>query len=241
MIRNYIITALFSLAFVIQGKAQESIVLSLSQCREMALQHSEQLKTAQNDALTADLDRSIARKEYLPKIDGTVTGTYLLPDMDMMGMELQMRGMYMAGIGITQPIYAGGKIKSANRLAEINKKIQGENLRKTEMQIIAETDNAYWTLIAVRQKITMLEAYKMQMDTLKHQAVIRRDAGMGTDNELLRIETKHSEITYQLQKANNGAQLCQMALCNIIGVDLYAQIELDEKSIIITPPTKYNL
>ena len=37
----------------------------------------------------------------------------------MMGMDLRMRGMYMAGITLTQPIYTGGKITAGKRMARI--------------------------------------------------------------------------------------------------------------------------
>ena len=47
-----------------------------------------------------------------------------------------------------------------------------------------------------------------QMDTLFHQAQTSLDAGMSTENDMLRITAKRSEITYQLQKAKNGAYLC---------------------------------
>lgn len=46
-----------------------------------------------------------------------VTGAYLLPDMDMLGMELRIRGTYMAGVNLTQPIYTGGRISTGHRLA----------------------------------------------------------------------------------------------------------------------------
>ncbi|WP_162617790.1 hypothetical protein [Bacteroides ilei] len=45
----------------------------------------------------------------MPKLDGMVSGTYMLPDMDMMGMELQMHGIYLADINVMQPLYADGR------------------------------------------------------------------------------------------------------------------------------------
>lgn len=42
---------------------------------------------------------------------------------------------------------------------------------------------------------------------------------MATENDLLRIASKQSEISYLLQKARNGEQLCQLALANVVGID----------------------
>lgn len=36
----------------------------------------------------------------------------------MVGMEMSMKGMYMAGITLQQPVYAGGKIVNANKMAK---------------------------------------------------------------------------------------------------------------------------
>lgn len=83
--------------------AQQTLNLSQAECRRMALAHNEDLQRADNAVRQAQIDKAIAFAAYLPKIDGTLNGTYL-SDMDMMGVELQMRGMYMAGISLTQPL-----------------------------------------------------------------------------------------------------------------------------------------
>ena len=112
-----------------EAAAQQPLRLSQADCREMALQHSEALQKADNARKQAELDQGIARSAYLPKIDASATGTYLFPDMDMMGMELRMRGTYMAGINLTQPLYAGGQITAGQRLARIGRESAGEQFR----------------------------------------------------------------------------------------------------------------
>lgn len=154
----------------------------------------------------------------------------------MMGMELSMRGTYMAGLSLTQPIYAGGKISTGNRLARIGEEVASEQYRMKRMDVIADADNAYWTYIAVGCKIRMLESYKAQMDTLHKQTETALSAGLATENDLLRIEAKRSEISYQLQKVKNGADLCRMSLCRIVGADFNTQIEAVDTTFIISRP-----
>lgn len=203
--------------------ANEPLELTLQTCRQMALAHNEDLQRADNEVRQAELDKEIAFRAYLPKLDGTATGTYMT-DMDMMGMELQMRGMYMAGITLMQPLYAGGRIIAGNKLARIGKECAEENRRKTRMEVIADADNAYWTYIAVAKKVQMLGSYRTQMDTVCRQAEVALAAGMSVENDLLRIQTKQSEIRYQLQKARNGLDLCRLALCNVLGQPLDTEI-----------------
>lgn len=199
-------------------RAQQLLPLSLSECRERALAHSEELQQADNRLEQARLDRRIASTASLPKIEGSATGAYVAPDIDMMGMEMRMRGTYMAGLNLTQPIYAGGKISAARRMARIGEEVAGEQRRMTRMDVLVEADNAYWTLVAVEGKVRMLESYAAQMDTLYSQTAAAVETGMAIENDRLRVESKRSEIRYQLQKALNGADLCRMSLCRVIGV-----------------------
>ena len=231
-----IISCCVALCTVSEVPAQQPLRISLSECREMALTHSEELQQADNTIQQAKLDRKIAATAYLPKIDGAATGAYMLPNIDMMGMELSMRGTYMAGLSLTQPIYAGGKITTGNRLARIGEEVASEQYRMKRMDVIADADNAYWTYIAVGRKVRMLESYKAQMDTLHRQTETALSAGLATENDLLRIEAKRSEISYQLQKVKNGADLCRMSLCSIVGADFNTQIEAVDTTFIISRP-----
>ena len=157
----YVMGCLLGLAGVAPA---QPLLLSHSQCREMALAHSEELEQADIRLRQAELDNRIATTAYLPKIEGSATGAYVFPDIDVMGMDLRMRGMYMAGITLTQPIYTGGKILAGKRMARIGEAVAGEQLRMTRMDILADADQAYWTCIAVDRKVRMLESYVAQMD-----------------------------------------------------------------------------
>lgn len=197
----------------------QALKLSVDECRRLALVNSEDVRIAENAMTQAELDRKIANTALLPKFDGSVTGAYLLPDMDMSIAELQMRGTYMAGINVTQPIYTGGKITAGRNLARIGKEVAGINLRKARIDVIADADNAYWTYLSVLDKVKLLESYCSMMDTVYNQTKVAVLAGMTIENDLLRIEARKSDILYQLQKARNGAELCRLSLCRIIGAD----------------------
>jgi outer membrane protein TolC len=217
-----IITAL--VLYVAMSSQLPAQPLSLQDCRRLALQNNEQITTANNAVEKAKLDRQIAFAQYLPKVDGSVTmiqlqNQDLLDIGDVLGLQLQTRGTYLAGINVTLPLYVGGQLTAANRLAAIGQKVSEEQRRKTEMQIIADVDNAYYQLIAVHAKVQMLEAYAQQMQGLYDQVKLAAGVQMATDNDLLRITTKQNEVSYLLQKARNGEQLCGLALANIIGTD----------------------
>lgn len=199
--------------------ASQAIELTLEQCREMALLTDENLKIAQNEVAGAGLDKAVARTAYLPKIDGSATAFCSAPDMELGDMmTMQIRGAYMAGINLTQPIYAGGKIRAANRMAGVAQEISREQLRATRMDILADAEKSYWTYVAVLSKIDMTEAYLAMIDSIYRVTECSVETGMSEKNALLRVNTRRSEIEYRLQQARAGADVCRMALCRIIGV-----------------------
>lgn len=207
--------------------------LSLSDCRQMALDSDEDLKISENRLRQASLDRDIARTGYLPKFDGSATVVYRAPDAEMMGgMDLQLKGTYMAGINLTQPIFVGGKIITGNKLAKVGEDVAREQLRATRMDVIATAEKTYWMYVAVLAKIDMLNAYITQIDSVYDYTKSSYEVGLTTRLTVSRVETRRSEIHYRLQQAKNGADMCRMALCRVIGVadsiDLTPTEKLDD-------------
>lgn len=216
--------------------AQQPLSLSLSGCRERALACSEVLQQAGNKLSQSRLDREIAATAYLPKLEASAMGAYIFPDMDMAGAELRMRGSYMAGITLTQPLYAGGRIVSGRRLARIGSEAAAEEQRMSRMDVIVEADRAYWTCVAVGRKVRMLESYCSRMDTLHRQISTALAAGMATEADLLRIEAERGNIRYQLRKARSGAELCRLSLCQIVGAEPGTRLLLTDTLPAVAPP-----
>ena len=161
--------SLLAFSAAAQTPADSVLNLSLAACREMALENSDAVKTADNKLLQAELDKKIAFTSYLPNFSGSAGVLYLLEDVDMMGMNMSMKGTYAAGINLVQPLYTGGKIRAGNKLGTIGRECAEENARLERMQTIADADNAYWTYVAVRRKVAMLDSYMQLMDTLLGQ------------------------------------------------------------------------
>lgn len=221
---------------VLSAASAEELALSRDECRRMALEANEDIRIAENSRLQADLDKKVADIARLPKLDGSATALLMLPDIDMMGSTLQSRGTYVAGLQIVQPIYTGGKITAGRNLAKIGQKSSAEKLRLTKADVTEQADNFYWTYVAVRSKVEMMDHFIAMMDTLLEQTSAAVEVGLAVDNDLLRIESKRSELLYQREKVINGERMCRMALCNAIGIDPDTEILPTDTLPACTPP-----
>ena len=198
-----------SLSLCASASAQAPLTLDQKTCREMALESSEDIRKAENEIFKSRLDGKVATSAFLPSVDANGTGIYV---------NLIMKGTYMAGITLTQPLYAGGRIVTGKRMSKIGEEAAGEKMRMTRAEVISDADNAYWTYVSVQEKMRMVEELKAQMDTLLSQVSVSAGAGMATDADLLTVKAKRSEVEYQLQKVAGGVELCRMVLCRVVGV-----------------------
>ncbi len=200
------------------------INLDSRQCVAMALESSADLKVADNAVEQARLQRSVARTAYLPKFAGSAMLSSLMPDMETMGMTLNMKAMWLAGLNVTQPIFAGGKIIAANKLAGIGLKAATEQRRLTRAEVSADAQNAYWSYVAILAKERMTRSYVAQIDSAYTLTATSLEAGMATRNDMQRIEARRAQVLYQLGQVENGANLCRMNLCHLIGMPTDTEI-----------------
>lgn len=209
--------------------------MTLAQCQQTALENNETMTVSANKLLQAKLDQKIAFASYLPQVD-IAGGVMAMKDQEFSGMTLQTTGAWMAGLTIAQPIYVGGKIRAANKLAGIGRQVAEESMRRDSMDVIAEVNRAYYTLISVESKVRMLESYRDRLRSLYESVKVSVDAEIAIRNDLLRVRTSMTDIEYQLQKAGNGAEMCRMALASAMGTDDYDIQVADTMLVYELPP-----
>lgn len=213
----------------------DTLFLSLEECRNRALATNENIRKSDNLVKQSELDKKIAFSSYLPTVDGSATAIYT-KDLDLSGTKLLMHGMWMAGFSLQQVLYAGGRVKNGNDLAEIGLDISHQQQRKSRQEVLLEADQTYWGYVAVLQKIKMLESYVEYIDGVDKSVANSVEAELATKADQLRVNAKLSEIKYNLQKAKNGAELCRLMLCNMIGENFETQVLPADTEINIESP-----
>lgn len=220
-----------SQAVAVAQPSRAALTLNVEKCRQMALANNEDIKKGNNSLAQSVLDKKIAVSAFLPAIEATGSVMYMAPNVEMSGMEMIMKGTYMAGVMLTQPIYAGGKILTGKKMAEVGESAAQEQFRAAKASVIYDADNAYWTYVAVLQKQEMMDVLAAQLDTLFSQISVASSAGMATDADLLTVKAKRSEVEYQVRKVANGVALCKMALCRVIGLPFDAEITVEDVAV----------
>lgn len=222
MKRALIILSLLA-AFFVSGAASDSIPLTLQQCKDRAVLYNEDLRSADIDVQIARQDRKIALSQYIPKINGLAMGVMLpvdfpIIDENYIQMSLKTHGMYMAGFTLVQPLYAGGRIVNGTKMAKSGVECMELMQKKTKAEVEYNVENAFWSLVAVRNKRQMVEQYVALMDTIENQVNIAYQTEHATMSDLLSVRSKKMELEYQLKQIDMGIDLCALSLMSMIGV-----------------------
>ena len=141
-------------------------------------------------------------------------------------LTVDAKNIFIGAISLVQPIFMGGKIKYSNKMAEIGIDIakQQQSLEKSE--ILYSTENAYWTVISVNNKVKTVMDYQkllMQLETNVNELF---NEGMATKADVLKVKVKLNEINTNLTKAQNGLSLAKMQLCQYVGYPMGTNIQL---------------
>lgn len=230
----------------LKTEAQSQALMSLEQCRELALEHNKQIQMAQADAVASDYLVQSAKTKYLPRIDfagGWINPgdrplrpfaiNFNIPGVTPQGLSIPLdfisvapKEVYTGGFILRQPIFMGFKIVEANKIARYTSELLHEKVKMEEADVLASVDEAYWRVISVQEKVTLAKTYKSLLDHLGQDLENLYTEGMTTRNEVLKVQVKKNEVELSLVKAENGLELSKMLLGQIIGVDAN-QIELD--------------
>ncbi|MFI3331545.1 MAG: TolC family protein [Rikenellaceae bacterium] len=151
--------------------------------------------------------------------DGTpIFSSYAyMPDIDF---DFEVGSVFSAGLIASQPIYMGGKVSTATKLAKLGiatAQIQ-QNLTKTE--VIIKTDEAFYTYLKVNEMQQSADAFREVVDELYRMVNDMLGNGLCTQNELLKVQIKVGEAELNQLKAKNARALSRMNLCYMLGMSI---------------------
>ncbi len=249
---KYITTLTLSLSTVLGATAQTP-TLTLEECRALAIENNLNLKSSNLQISAAEDIVKAYRSNNLPKLSLSSTYVYstasfseaisggLLPVLtpDMTTGEMVQNGTYAympdiefdfevgsvfnAGLQLAQPIYMGGKISTASRLAQLGVDVACIERRRTEMDVIVAADEAFYTYLKVEELLRSADAYRTVVDEFERTVANMLSKGMCTKNDLLKVQVRVNEAELQQLKARNGLLLARMNLCYAIGLPLTTQ------------------
>lgn len=254
--KTHYIAAFVAAACGCHASAQE--VLSLSDCRTLALQNNKEIAAAAKQTEAADYTVRSLRSNSLPSISLRANGIYsnangqlgvdggLLPVGQVvpqvgqwvpgessayfpgLNLEYEVGPVLNASLVLEQPIYMGGKINAANQMARLGREVAQSNEVLTQQNVVLQTSKAYALLVRAKEMKKVADKYHELLSQLMKNVEKAYELGYKPHNDVLRVQVKLNEAALNVRKASNAIRLAQMNLCHYIGQPLDANIEIAE-------------
>jgi outer membrane protein len=143
-------------------------------------------------------------------------------------LKMGSKNIYLLNLGLTQPIFLGGKLQSMYRTAKLNEQITSLNYKLETTDVLYKSDEAYWRVVTVKEKLKVAQEYKKLLDKLVADLTEIKSEGIITSNDVLKARVKQSEADLMLFKAQNGLKLSKMALNQQIGLPIDQDVDVED-------------
>ena len=145
--------------------------------------------------------------------------------------DTNTRQMYAISVMFNQPVYMGGAISAANRMADISEMMAQNSIDQSVQNTLHSIDQTYWMVVSVKHKKNLAESYLTVVKKLEDDVQKMIKEGVATRADGLKVAVRVNEAEMSLTQADNGLALSKMLLCQLCGLPADANITLaDEDS-----------
>jgi outer membrane protein TolC len=253
-------TIIFFIFLILSVSATEAqTVLRLQDCKQLALDNNIRLQIGKETIKRATAEKKGAFTHFLPDI--SLKGAYLynsrnlslLSDNAMLpvysmgatgltpttsvaiipkeAFEFDTHNIFIGAVSLMQPIFMGGKILAANKMAAYARQLAESQHNTDTRSVTVEVEKAYWGTVSLVHKQRLAEKYVAMLRQMDSDMQEMLKEGVATRSDGLSVRVKLNEAEMRLTQAANGVQLSRMALCRLCGLPLNEQIVLaDERT-----------
>ena len=212
--------------------------VELKEVLDLALKNSPLIKSAQKDLKAQELELKAAKGALFPriKVEETFTRTDV-PAYAFMSKLNQERitmqdfdparlnnpkaiNNFETKFTIEVPIWLGGKVQSAQRMAEYEYRAVSLEAERREEEVIRQVYNAYMDAVLAKESIKV--AKQAVEDAKEHLRLAEQmhTVGMALLSDVLRARVYLSKAEENLQKAMRGYDVAKRGLEVVVGVPL---------------------
>ncbi len=160
-------------------------------------------------------------------------------------LRTDTRNVYAGAITVTQPLYMGGKIRAYNKISNYAEKIAQEQYLLGSQELLLNTDQTYWQVIALTAKKKLAESYLNLLQRFDSDLQKMIAEGVATKADGLSVQVKVNEAEMTLTKLEDGLALSKMLLCQICGLNIHEPILLIDENLedvsTIIPSTQFDI
>jgi outer membrane protein len=229
LLRIILLTAAL-IAFAGVGNLTYGSTTTIDDAVAMALRNNQDYLIAKSQMEKADAEIQKATAGALPTLNfgSSFTRNLKIPTIVFGGQSFRLGADNSMNIGfsLTQPIWLGGKVFAAMKIAKIYRNYTEDMIREVEGQITYGVRRTFLGAILAQDVVAV---YKDALATAELNLDIvdkMYSQGVVSEYEHLRAEVEVANMRPQLTQAENSALVALESLKHLIGVNLSDSLEL---------------
>ena len=139
------------------------------------------------------------------------------------------RNIFAASVMLRQPIYMGGAIIAANKMADIAEQMADNDLDMQTQKTLYSIDQAYWTVVSLKQKQKLAISYRDLVKKLDEDVHKMIGQGVATKADGLKVDVRVNEAEMTITQVEDGLALSKMLLCQLCGIPMNQDITLEDE------------
>ncbi len=235
----YIMIILLSLFGIItfcqhNAVAGENPVFSLSESIKIAQYKSYAINSAIQTVEGAEYEKKKAFKSFLPSVSANYTYTKLnrAPEMSLFtrntSVEVGTKDNYLARLTLSQPIFAGFKIRTAYDLAKLGFDVAQLSRTQAELDLVLNVKEAYFRILQTQKAAGVAKQSVRQMEDHLNVAENFYKTGMTTKNQVLEAEVKLAESMQTRIESENAIVMAKANFNTFLNRAIDASVEVED-------------
>ena len=203
------------------------LILDLQESIRLALKNNPQILIVEEERKRADQQIVEVRSAALPEVK--ITGEYKRIDepSSFAGNEIGRKDNFAVNLGLEQPLYTGGQVWSALKIANLFRDYSDLGSEVTENHITYATKKGYYTVLFLKELVKIREE---SVKLLKEHLDITRKkfkAELASHFEVLRAEVELANADPALIQSRNELSVAKDAFKKLLGLNLTSEIALE--------------
>jgi outer membrane protein TolC len=145
-------------------------------------------------------------------------------------LRTDTHNMFAGAVMVTQPVFMGGAITAANKIADINEEMAANTLETKRQGTLYNIDHAYWQVVSLHHKQKLAESFVELVKKLKGDVQKMINQGVATKGDGLSVGVRVNEAEMALTKVTDGLALSKMLLCQLCGLPVEENIVLADEN-----------
>jgi len=210
--------------------------LRLEEALDRALEASARLEEQAALEEAALYGTKRARADRLPdvRLSLSYTRNSEVPEFGVPGLPGQgilfpsIENNYRSRIGLSVPLYTGGRLDSQVDAAENEHQAAGSDRAGARADLLLETIAAYWNLFRLLESERVLARGVSSLEAHRVDAENRRRVGLVAVNEVLAVDVEKERAELNRLRAQNGGSVAAANLCRLLGLSPETELVLTE-------------